>query len=131
MKTVYYKKLIDKYECVEITNGDGDSFMITFDDPIDGELLLGNKSVNVRCGVATGRIDSLADGEIKLKLYTGGSLYYPTPFIVAGGVLYKKHLDDEAIMRLMQGYEALIKRVDGIEAELEAVNEKIDRPLKF
>lgn len=131
MKTVYYKKLIGKYECTRITNGDGDELKITFDEPIDGELMVGGTSFKVRGGVATGRAESLPEGEIKPKLYTGGSLHYPAPFIVANGVLYRTQINDEALMRLMESYEALTKKVDGIEAEIKAVNEKIERPLKF
>ena len=130
MTTIVYKRILGRYEIGEISTTEGYGAVIEFEKPIDGTLIVGTVTVQIKRGC--GRTELLpSDGDYAPKLYTGGTLENIQGFTVSSGAVIPTPEDSEYLSRLALCVDSLLKRVGALEMALSSVEEKIERKITF
>lgn len=131
MKTLVYKKRLDRYDCIKITNGESKGIRIVFEEPIDGKITIGNYVARLSRGVAEFDTARLSDGKISPKLYSGGKIYLLEDFILYEGRISAPMPDSEYIRRIYENLDSLSERVSALEEKNEEIMKKMSQTLDF
>ena len=131
MTTIFYKKLLGRYEIVEISDPRGETIRIEFEEPIDANIILSDMPYPVTRGVCNITSCEIVDGYIVPKLYTGGSIQSLEGFIVKKGAVMRKPADEEYTRRLCANLDGLLARICSLEAKVCELQNKIERKITF
>ena len=131
MTTIFYKKILGSYEISEITQSSVGDLKIEFEAPFDGKLLIESSVFDIYRGVSTIQTRHLPDGEISPKIYAGSGMERIEGFILSRGAIVRKAPDADYVKRLSITTDALLSRVQKLEAALGKIENKIERQITF
>ena len=131
MTTIFYKKILGRYEISEITELADKEIRFEFEEPIDGKLLISNAVFELSNGVCQVKKERLSEGEITPKLYTGGGMDKIEGFILSGDAVLRIPVDSDYTRRLSITVDAILMRVNALEKSLEELENKTERKITF
>jgi len=131
MTILVYKSIIGRYELASISHDTGDGLTVIFEEPLDGKLIIGERVLNVKCGISKSESFILPDGDVTPRLVTSGGVKTLEGFISRRGEIIKKVPDAEYIRNIASALSALIGRVAANEAAIEKINEHINQKIEF
>ena len=131
MTTIFYKKILGRYEISEISNLPGEEITFEFEEPVDGKLLISNSVFDICGGVCRIIAARLPEGEIAPKLYTGWGMHKIEGFIFKHGAVIQKAPDSDYVRRLSITVDAILHRMDAIEKALGELENKTERKITF
>lgn len=131
MTTVFYKKILGNYEISEICESTGNGARLEFEEPIDGKIVILSSVFDLSRGVCNIKASHLPEGDLVPKLYTGGDMQKIEGFIHKLGAIIRKTPDADYARRLAVTVDALFSRVQGLEAVLDEMKNKIERKITF
>ena len=131
MTTIFYKKLLNKYEITKIEVGSGEGVCIRLDEPTDAKITLCKASFDLVRGICTIPDCVLVDGEAEPILYTSHGREFLEGFILKRGAVIQKNPDSEKVRHLTAVADNLSKRVGDLEALVEQIQNKIERKISF
>ena len=131
MTTIIYKKLLGRYEIIEINGHRGEQVRIEFEEPIDGSLVLSDLPFTVMRGICSIDNSVLKDGYILPKLYTGGNMHTLEGFIIKKGAIIRDTPNEEYTKRLCVTVDALLTRIQQLEIKISELENKTERKITF
>ena len=131
MTTIFYKKILGNYEIAEICASSSEEIRLEFEEPIDGKIVISSSVFDLYHGVCKIKTTNLTDGEISLKLYTGGIMQKLEGFIHKNGAVIQKTPDTDYAKRLAITVDALSVRIQKLERVLLEIENKIERKITF
>ena len=131
MTTIFYKKLLGRYEITEIREHGVDGIQIEFEEPIDGNVIICEETLPLSRGICNISATKLREGYIAPRLYTGGLIDAIEGFIIKKGEVIRKGLDEEYVRRLSEAANTLLLRVESIEESITEIENKIERKIIF
>ena len=100
MSKVYYEQRCDRFECVDVINDGSDTLSFIFDIPIDGKLVIGERTAKqIHGGVCKIKLSEIKEGECKPLVHKNGICHRLESINVGKGVS-RKSPDDEYIRKL-------------------------------
>ena len=131
MTTIFYKKILGRYEISEITEPSDKEIRFEFEEPIDAKLLVSDAVLKVESGACLVEKARLSEGEISPKLYTGGGMEKAESFILTSGAVIRKPSDTDYARGLAITVDALLSRVGALETRLAELENKTERKITF
>ena len=131
MTTIFYKKILGRYEISEIRELADKEIRFEFEEPIDGKLLISNAVFDISSGVCITQKERLPEGEISPKIYTGGVMQKIEGFVLTDSAVIRKPPDSDYARRLSITVDTLLKRVATLEKALGELENKTERKITF
>ncbi|MBE6644635.1 MAG: hypothetical protein E7612_04555 [Ruminococcaceae bacterium] len=131
MTTVFYKKLLGRYEITKISEHGVGGIQIEFEEPIDGNVIICDETLPLLRGVCNIDAQRLEEGYIIPKLYTGGLIHTVEGFIIKRGEIIRRGPDEEYVRRLSEAANDLLLRVERLEKSIAEIQNKIERKIIF
>ena len=130
MTTLFYKKVLGHYVIAEIIESEGCGLLFKFEAPTDAKLTLCATVYNVRRGVCEIK-NSLPDGKVTPKLYSGGRVEAIESFTVTGGAVSVNKPNSEILKSICSELENQRCRIDVLSEAVELLKEKTERKFRF
>ena len=131
MTTVFYKKLLGRYEITKVSEHGVGGIQIEFEEPIDGNVIICDETLPLLRGVCNIDAQRLEEGYIIPKLYTGGLIHTVEGFIIKRGEIIRRGPDEEYVRRLSEAANDLLLRVERLEKSIAEIQNKIERKIIF
>ena len=131
MTTVFYKKLLGRYEITKISEHGVGGIQIEFEEPIDGNVIICDETLPLLRGVCNIDAQRLEEGYIIPKIYTGGLIHTVEGFIIKRGEVIRRGPDEEYVRRLSEAANDLLLRVERLEKSIAEIQNKIERKIIF
>ena len=131
MTTIIYKKILGRYEIIEINVSSRENLRIEFEEPIDANLIVSDIPYSVVRGVCNIPINKIPDGRVVPRLYTGAGVEMLEGFIISDGIVAREPVSDDYARRLSLTVDVLLLRIRNMETRIAELENKIERKIVF